>query len=154
LPSEDHPNKDYLNKFMHVVNTGLQLLDSVDWDKLAKIAYQETVSNKKRQHKFKDIGTTGGQCTTCTGSSVGVAKPGKKPGLTDPSIVEAMVAQSEFTRQAKFKWMPTGVRPFNCDDQNNPGTNLREEFTTIVAFQQVVWVSPISRIRVDSIAIS
>jgi hypothetical protein len=42
--------------------------------------YQETVGDKKRQHKFKDIGTTtGGQCTTRTGSSVGVAKLGKKP---------------------------------------------------------------------------
>jgi hypothetical protein len=103
-----------------VVNSGSLLLDSVDWDKLALTAYKETVGDKKRQHKYKDIGTTCGQCTTRTGSSIGVSKPGKKPGSTDPSIVEAMVALSEFTRQAKFKWLPAGVRPFNCDDKDDP----------------------------------
>jgi hypothetical protein len=98
---------------MHVVNSDLELLQSIDWDKLEELAYQETVGDKKRQHNFKDVGTTGGQCPTCTGSSVGVAKPGKKPGSTDPCIVQAMMVLSHLIRQAK-------PHPFNCDDQNNP----------------------------------
>jgi hypothetical protein len=116
-----HPDQDYSNKFLHVVNSGLPQIQSVDWERLAEIAYLENAAaDKKRQHKFKDIGTTGGQCTTRVNSSAGVAKPGKKPGSSDPSIVEAMVALSDYTRAAKFEWIPDGLRPFNCDDRNDP----------------------------------
>jgi hypothetical protein len=104
---------------MHVVNLGLPQIQWVDWDRLAEITYQEKEADSKRQHKFKDMGTTGGQCTTRVGSCVGVAKPGKKPGSTDPSIVQAMVALSDFTRSAEFKW-PVGLCPFSCDDRNDP----------------------------------
>jgi hypothetical protein len=57
----------------------MELLQSLDWDKLAELTYQENVGDKKRQHKFNDVGTTGDQCTTCTGSSIGVVKPGEQP---------------------------------------------------------------------------
>ena len=114
------PDQDYSNKFLHVVNSGLAQIQAVDWEQLAEIAYQENAADEKRQHKFKDIGTTGGQCTTRVHSSVGVAKPGKKPGSSAPSIVEAMVALSDYTKNAKFEWMPDGLRPFNYDDRNDP----------------------------------
>jgi hypothetical protein len=54
-----HPDQDYSNNFMHVVNSGLELLQSIDWDKVTELAYQETVGDKGRQHKFNNVGTTG-----------------------------------------------------------------------------------------------
>jgi hypothetical protein len=34
-----HPDQDYSNKFLHVVNSGLPQIQSVDWERLAEIAY-------------------------------------------------------------------------------------------------------------------
>jgi hypothetical protein len=68
----------------------------------------------------KDFGTTAGQCTTRVGSSVGVSKPRYKPGSKDSCVVEAMLVLCRYTKNASFKWMPKGMRPYNCDDLDDP----------------------------------
>jgi hypothetical protein len=85
-------NKDYSNNFLHVLNLGVNGLADIDWDTLAKLAEKKEKGEKKRQRKFKDFGTTAGQCTTCVGSSVGVAKPSYKPGTKESCVIEAMLA--------------------------------------------------------------
>jgi hypothetical protein len=114
------PTKDYSNNFLHVRNLGVPQIDKIDWEKLARETYKEEREDKKRQHRFKDYGTTGGRCTTRVGSKIGVASPAKKPGSTNGCIVDAMLALCDFTKQAQFKWLPKGIRPFNCDDEHDP----------------------------------
>jgi hypothetical protein len=50
----------------------------------------------------------------------GVATPSKKPGTNDVCIVEAMLVLSRHTKETDFIWLPKGMRPFNCDDRNDP----------------------------------
>jgi hypothetical protein len=120
------PDQNYSNKFLHVTNIGLPSIAMLDWDYLARKANTQKKGDKKRQHKFRDFGTTSGQCTTRVDSEIGIGKPRKKPGTNDRGVVEAMLALSEYTRAAEFKWLPRGTRPFNCDDPNDP----RNEFAT------------------------
>ena len=72
------PDRDYSNNFMHVTNSGLPEIQTIDWKSISALAYKATKSDNKRQHKFKDFGTTGGQCTTRVGSQCGVGIPRKK----------------------------------------------------------------------------
>jgi hypothetical protein len=51
-------DQNYLNTFLHVVNTVLLPLASIDWQALEEVAYQKAKGNKKLHHKFKDFGTT------------------------------------------------------------------------------------------------
>ena len=51
---------------------------------------------------------------------MGVATPSKKPCTNDNRIVEAMLVLSQYTKGADFIWLPKGMRPFNCDDRNDP----------------------------------
>jgi hypothetical protein len=53
-------DKNYLNNFLHVRNTGVPEIALIDWQALAEVAYKEEKGDKKRQHKFKDFGTTAG----------------------------------------------------------------------------------------------
>jgi hypothetical protein len=85
------PDGNYSNVFLHMTNLGVPGISSIDWDDLMQLAHKEVTGDKKRQHKYKDFGTMGGQCTTRVGSEVGVAKPSKKPGTKDICIVEAML---------------------------------------------------------------
>jgi hypothetical protein len=64
-----------LNDFLHVVDLGVDGMAAIDWDALAKLTDKKEKGDENRQHKFKDFGTTAGQCTTHVGSLVGVAKP-------------------------------------------------------------------------------
>ena len=113
-------DKDYSNDFIHILNTGVDGMDTIDWDALANLANQKETGDKKRQRKYKDFGTTAGQCTTRVGSSVGVSKPRYKPGSKDSCVVEAMLVLCRYTKNASFKWMPKGMRPYNCDDLDDP----------------------------------
>ena len=62
------PNRNYSNDFLHMTNTGLPSIAMLDWDSLARMANKQKKGDKKRQHKFRDFGTTSGQCTTRVGS--------------------------------------------------------------------------------------
>ncbi len=35
-------------------------------------------------------------------------------------MVEAMLVLCRYTKNASFKWMPKGMRPYNCDDLDDP----------------------------------
>jgi hypothetical protein len=122
------PNRNYSNKFLHVTNLGVPQIQSVDWTALAKVAYESAKNDTKRQHRFKDYGTTGGQCTTRVGSSVGVSKPAKKSGTTDVCIVDAMVALSEYTKSTVFKWLPKGMHAFNSNVPDDPRNQFAKRF--------------------------
>jgi hypothetical protein len=122
------PDKDYSNEFLHVVNSGVEGMGAIDWDALAKLADKKEKGDKNRQRKFKDFGTTAGQCTTRVGSSVGVAKPSYKPGTKDRCVVAAMLELCRYTKNAKFKWMPEGLRPFNCDDPDDERNKFAHRF--------------------------
>jgi hypothetical protein len=114
------PTKSYSNCFLHVRNLGVPQIEQINWDKLTREAYNEKKDDKKRQHRYTYFGTTGGQCTICVGSKSGVTSPAKKPGSKGVCIVDAMLALCDFTREAKFKWLPKGIRLFNCDDKDDP----------------------------------
>jgi hypothetical protein len=43
-----------------VTNLGVPGSLNIDWDALLKLAHKEVKGDKKRQHKYKDFGTTGG----------------------------------------------------------------------------------------------
>jgi hypothetical protein len=86
--------QNYSNYFLHVVNFGVPEMVGVDWEALAQLAINEAKSDKKRQHRYKDFNTTGGQYTTHIGSMSGVVKPSQKPGTKQGCIVEAMLALS------------------------------------------------------------
>jgi hypothetical protein len=122
------PDRDYSNHFLHVTNSGVPGILKIDWDGLAKLAHNGAKGEKKRQHKYKDFGTTGGQCTTRVGSAVGVSKANKKPGTNDACIVEAMLALSQFTKESAFLWIPDGLRPFNCDIPDDPQKKIAKRF--------------------------
>jgi hypothetical protein len=80
------PDRDYSNHFLHVTNSGVPGIRKIGWDGLAKLAYNGAKGDKKRQHKYKDFGTTGGQCSTRAGSAVGVSNciiPAVLVGLTN-----------------------------------------------------------------------
>jgi hypothetical protein len=118
-------DQNYSNNFLQVTNLGVpDGMRSIGWNGLAQLAHKEEKSDDKRQHKYRDLGTTGGQCTTRLGSVVGVATPSKKPVTNDNRIVEAMLVLSQYTKGADFIWLPKGMRLFNCDDRNDP----RNEF--------------------------
>jgi hypothetical protein len=52
-----------------VTNLGVPGISKLDWDgAVAKLAHNDAKRDKKRQHKYKDFGTTGRQCTTRVGS--------------------------------------------------------------------------------------
>ena len=120
------PDRNYSNEFLHVTNVGLPSIAMLDWDSLARKANTSKKGDKKRQHKYRDFGTTSGQCTTRVGSEIGIGKPQKKPGTNDPSIIEAMLALLVYTGASEFKWLSKGTQPFNCDEPNDP----RNEFAT------------------------
>jgi hypothetical protein len=122
------PDQDYSNSFLHIVNTGVEGIASVNWDALAQVTYKKGTGDKKRQRKFKDFGTTSGKCTTRLGSSEGVAKPSYKPGTQDPLVVESMLALCSYVEGAVYKWMPDGLRPFNCDSSNHPRNKFAKRF--------------------------
>jgi hypothetical protein len=122
------PDRNYSNDFLNIVNLGVPEMERIDWDALARLAFKESKSDKKRQHKYKDFGTTGGQCTTRVGSESGVAEPARKPGTQDVCIVEAMLALSEYTKNAEYQWLPKGMRPFNCDDPDDPRNKFAQRF--------------------------
>jgi hypothetical protein len=81
-----------------VTNSSVPGISKLDWDGVAKLAHKDSKGDKKRQHKYRDFGTTGGQCTTRVGSEVGVSKPSKKLGTNDARIVEVILALSQYTR--------------------------------------------------------
>ncbi len=114
------PDQNYSNDFLHLVNHGMQDVTSIGWVALASLAQKEAKGDKKRQRKFKDFGTTAGQCTTRVGSSVGVAKPSFKPGTKDTCIVDAMLALCRYIKRARLRWLQVGTRPFNCDSPDGP----------------------------------
>jgi hypothetical protein len=116
------------NDFLQVTNLGVPGMRSIDWDGLAQLAHKEEKSNEKRQHKYRDFGTTGGQCTTRVGLVGGVATPSKKPGTNDNRIVEAMLVLSQYTKGADFIWLPKGMRSFNCNDRNDPRNEFGARF--------------------------
>jgi hypothetical protein len=93
-----HLHQDYSNSFLHVVTSGVDGMVAIVWDSLAQLKDKKERGNKDRQHKFKDLGTTTGQCTTHIGSSVGVAKPSYKPGTK-----ESMLALCWYTKNAQFQ---------------------------------------------------
>jgi hypothetical protein len=125
-------DKNYSNEFLHVVNLGVEEIKEINWDALARIAYlasnEETEGNTKRQHMYRDFGTTGSICTTRVGSREGVSKPRKKPGTDEKCIVEGMLALSSFTRKAEYKWLSDGMRPFNCDDKDDARNKFCKRF--------------------------
>jgi hypothetical protein len=43
-------------------------------------------------------------------------------------IVDAMLALSEYTKTSIFKWLPTGIRPFNCDTHDDPRNHFAKRF--------------------------
>jgi hypothetical protein len=110
------PDRHYSNKFLHLVNLGLQDMTSIGWDALTRLTNKEAKGDKKRQRKFKDFGMTAGQCTTHVGSSLGVAEPSFKPGTKDACIVNAMLALCRYTKKAKLCWIPKGLHLVNCED--------------------------------------
>ncbi len=57
-------DKDYSNNFLHVINSGVDGLDGINWDALAKLANKKETGDKKRQRKYQDYGTTAGRCTS------------------------------------------------------------------------------------------
>ncbi len=73
------PDRNYSNDFLHVTNVGLPSIAMLDWDSLARKANTSKKGDKKRQHKYRDFGTTSGQCTTRVGSEIGIGKPRKNP---------------------------------------------------------------------------
>jgi hypothetical protein len=115
-----YPEQNYTNAFLLVVNLGVPEMAWVDWDALAQLAFKESKTAKKQQHKYKDFSTTGGQGTTHIGLVSGVAKPSQKPGTKKVCIVEAMLALSEYTKNVEYKWLPMGMHPFNCDVPDDP----------------------------------
>jgi hypothetical protein len=123
-----YPTKNYSNKFLHLVNLGVKNMDTIDWYALARLASTATKGDRNRQRQYEDFGTTAGQCTLRVGSSVGVLEPRRKPGTTDPSIVQAMLVLCAYTQNAKYNWMPDGVRPFNCDDKNDERNQFGHRF--------------------------
>jgi hypothetical protein len=122
------PDRNYSNEFLHVTNLGVPGMSSLAWDNLAQLAHKEATGDKKRQHKYRNFGTTGGQCTTRVSSVAGVATPSKKPGTNDVCIVEAMLVLSRHTKETNFIWLPKGMRPFNCDDRNDPWNEFGARF--------------------------
>ncbi len=54
------PDRDYSNRFLHVTNSSVPGISKLDWDGVAKLAHNDAKRDKKRQHKYKDFGTTGG----------------------------------------------------------------------------------------------
>jgi hypothetical protein len=121
-------DKDYSNNFLHVINSGVDGLDGINWDALAKLANKKETGDKKRQRKYQDYGTTAGRCTSRKKSLVGVSVPPIKPGTKEPCVVEAMLVLCRYTRNAPFKWMPEGMRPFNCDDKDDPRNKFAQRF--------------------------
>jgi hypothetical protein len=125
------PDQNYSNEFLHfLVNLGLQDMTAIGWDALARLASKQAKGDKKRQRKFKDFGTSAGQCTTCVESSVGVAKPSFKPGTKDAFIVNAMLALCRYTKKAKLRWIPKGLHPFNCNDPEDSPKKFAQQFHT------------------------
>jgi hypothetical protein len=122
------PDQNYSNDFLQVTKLGVPGTSSIHWDGLALLVHKEEKNDEKRQHKYRDFGTTGVQCTTRVGSVVGVATPSKKPGTNDNRIVEAMLVLSQYTKGADFIWLPKGMRPFNCDDGNDPRNEFGARF--------------------------
>jgi hypothetical protein len=123
-----HPNRNYSNTFLHLNN--LDVRSTIDWNALARLASKASKGGKKRQQKYKDFGTTAGQCTTRVGSIIGVAKPSFKPGTKETCIEDAMLALCCYTQHAKYKWMPKGLRPFNCDDKDDKRNKFAQRFRT------------------------
>jgi hypothetical protein len=121
-------DKNYSNEFLNVINLGVPEVEMIDWDALARIAYLESNGDKKRQHMYRDFGTTGNVCTTRIGSRTGVAKPRKKPGTDEKCVVDAMLALTSFTKTAVFKWLPEVMRPFNCDEPDDPRNKFCKRF--------------------------
>jgi hypothetical protein len=122
------PDKDYSNNFLHVTSLGVPEMDRIGWRALAKLAHQREIGDKKRQHKSRDFGTTGGICTTRIGSEEVIAKPRETPGTNESCVVNAMVALSDYMRRADFLWILRGLRPFNCDDDDDPRNKFGNGF--------------------------
>jgi hypothetical protein len=123
------PDKDYSNDFLHAINSGVDGIAAIDWDALARLADKKETGDKNRQCKFKDFGTTPGQCTTRIGSLEGVAKPSYKPATKNSSVVKAMLALCSYTKNADFKWMPDGI----VMPKTIPEINLPNAFTMTVS---------------------